>query len=71
MIHTDTSTNDLRSRVRKALKDNAWTEADFARKCGVPQSTVKRFLDGSDPLYSTACKIKQAITPRTNNEDGD
>lgn len=71
MAYKDTSTNDLRSRVRKALKDNEWTEADFARKCGVPQSTVKRFLDGADPLYSTACKMHGAIMVRVNDEDGD
>lgn len=56
-----TSTNDLRKAVRKAMKEREWNEAELARKCSVPQSTVKRFLDGGDVLYSTACKFQAAI----------
>lgn len=55
------NTTGLRQRVRKVMKERAWTEAELARKCGVPQSTVKRFLDGGDVLYTTACKLQAAI----------
>lgn len=56
-----TSTNNLRQAVRKAMKDRQWNEAELARKCGVPQSTVMRFLNGGDVMYSTGCKLHAAI----------
>lgn len=47
----------LRAQVRKHIQAQRITEAEFARRVGVPQSTIMRFLRGQEPRYDLGCRM--------------
>jgi transcriptional regulator with XRE-family HTH domain len=43
--------------VRQRLRQREWTQADLARKLGVPNSTVARWLNGKRRPTSESCDL--------------
>ncbi len=61
-------TEDLRNRIRLALAERGWTQADLVRKSGVDKNTISTLMTGkATPRPSTLGKIEAALglTPGT------
>jgi predicted transcriptional regulator len=47
----------LDQSLRRAIKDSGLSDNELARRTGVPQPTISRFLAGADMKLATAAKI--------------
>jgi len=52
---------DIADKLRDAIRSSGETALALAKKTGVPQSTISRFLHGTDMRLSRASKIAKYL----------
>lgn len=55
--------NSINERIRYVVEHEGHTVGSFARKCGVPDSTVRNLFTAEDrkPSYDLICRIIRAV----------
>lgn len=56
------SADMLRDLLRRTMQANKWSDYRVAQLTGLPQSTIMRFMQGSEPKDATRAKIAKVCT---------
>lgn len=55
---SDEESDTLASRIRKCIGDESVSA--FSRRCGMPEATIRSYLDGKKPVYDKLARIADA-----------